>query len=152
MALLFHATKRDALSSIAEEGLRELSYWSDNDSVCAYYSETIKEEGDESVILVIDLDALVRLVGNDAIEPDHPGIDEPITGALDKREEEIWEAWDESRQDWRDSLEIIHSLRVRAPIPVSAMRILDVQTDEIFVLNEYLEMLSPSVAIREDLT
>lgn len=149
MALLFHATKLDALSSIAEEGLHELSYWSDDDSVCAYYSETIEEEGDTPVILVIDLDDLVRLVGNDAMEPDQPGIDEPITGALEMREEEVWEAWDESDQDWRASLEIVHSMRVRAPIPANVLRVLDAQNDETSSLTDYLEMLSEASLPRE---
>jgi hypothetical protein len=140
MSLLFHATTRTALASIAAHGLRELSYWSSDDDVCAYYAETIEEDGDVPVVLVVDLDDPILRSGQDSFEPDYPGIDEPITGALGKTEKEIWAAWSACGKEWRDSLEIIHSLRIRVPVPANILRVMDSHSGETYGLEEYLGM------------
>lgn len=139
--LLYHATQDASLSSIASEGLRSLSYWTDDEDVLAYYEETIEDEGAVVGIVAIHLDDLIKLVGETAIEPDHPGIEEPITGALGRCEDEINEEWDSSDQGWRDSLEIIRSLRCRAPVPAHALLVMN--GDDLVPLNEFMRLREP---------
>lgn len=140
--LLYHATQLDALAGIAAEGLRSLSYWTDDEDVLAYYKETIVDENAKPVVLVIDLDQLLRLVGEHAIEPDHPGIEEPITCSLGKSESKVEIEWFASAQGWRDSLKVVRSLRCRSSIPEQALRVLDEQSDELMSIDEYFECLA----------
>lgn len=139
---LYHATSQDALISIINEGLRNLSYWSDDESVTDYYGETIEDEGAVLVVIAINLDALIKHVGELAIEPDYPGIEEPITGALGKSEDEINEEWEASDKSWRSSLEIIHSLRCRSPIPAHLLLVQDSQSEDLISIQDYLQNTS----------
>lgn len=113
---LFHATNQDNLSSIAEQGLNTHSYWTSDEDVLAYYVETVEDEapGSKAVVLTIDLACVAALAeqSSHTIEPDYPGIEEPITGALGRQEEEILEDWEASEQTWQDCLEIVKSIRI----------------------------------------
>lgn len=116
---LFHATAEDNLGSIRHSGLSPVSYWTACDDIAAYYCETITDEGKTPVLLAIDLSLLDKSV----LEPDRPGIDEPITTVLGLSEEEVQELWVDSPQDWRASLMVVRSLRYRACIPATLLQL-----------------------------
>jgi len=112
--ILRHVTAVSKLDSISAEGLRPGTYLTDNDDIEAYYLETVQDEGEEAVILAVNLSSLDRK----ALKPDQPGIDEPITTALDMDEEEIWEEWENTkRKDWKACLELIGSVYYTKAIP-----------------------------------
>lgn len=116
---LFHATAEENLASIRQSGLSPVSYWTACDDIAAYYRETIADEGKTPVLLAIDLSLLDKSV----LEPDHPGIDEPITTVLGLSEEEVRQSWADSTQDWRASLEVVRSMRYRACIPATLLQL-----------------------------
>lgn len=119
---LFHVTSTDALQGITKTGLNAFSYWSTDAAIASYYGDTIEDEGLEPITLTIELDDLIAHVGADALEPDFPGIEEPICTALGKRESDVLIEWRNSRREWRDSLAVVHSLRCRAPIAPGVLR------------------------------
>lgn len=127
--MLRHATSAANLASIQAEGLRARSYWAATDEVLDYYAETITDEGDDVVVLAIGLHELLEFAKARGLqlEPDHPGIEEPITSAVGKSEGQIHEAWYASPRTWRDSLSIIGSLRFAGAIPAT---ILYVENDD----------------------
>lgn len=118
-ATIYHATDRGNLASIAVEGLRSGSYWTILDGLSSYYAEDIEDNDGVSVILEISLERLLELAerGEITIEPDHPGIAEPISTVIGKSEDEVIEAWGASDGSWQDSLRIIGSFRVSGVIP-----------------------------------
>ena len=65
----------------------------------------------------------LKSVSEKAIEPDFPGIQEPLTYILKSSEEQIWEMWEESNKTWKDSLKIVGSLRITKTIPFSVLTI-----------------------------
>jgi hypothetical protein len=82
---LYHVTSLKNLMAIARDGLRAHSYWSADTDVSAYYMETVADEGETPVTLVINQ----RQLASHALAPDMPGIEEPITSALGKSESDI---------------------------------------------------------------
>lgn len=132
---LFHVTASVNLASIAENGLLPGAYLSGDDDLTAYYKETVKEEGLAPAVLVVELSDLDR----SELEPDYPGIAEPITTAIGLSESEVEEAWAAADGSWEDSLEIIKSVRYRSLIPVSALRV--VIDDETMALHDYLKYM-----------
>lgn len=121
MTTLYHITNRENLLSIAKNGMRPNSYWSSSLDLADYYKETVEDEGHLPIILTVDLNKLKELV----IEPDYPGIEEPICTKLDKSDEDVWDEWERSGQTWIDSMRIIHSLRVRDSINATNIYVLD---------------------------
>src|SRR5690606_8212594 len=93
--------------------------------------ETIEDEDRDACILELDLDALIAAVGEDAIGVDHPSVAEPLCHTLGTTEEVVADAWRACTGTWRDSLEIVRSARVSAPIPAASLkRQVD---DEVFI-------------------
>lgn len=132
---LFHVTATANLASIAEMGLRPGAYLSGDEALTAYYKETVEEEGAQPALLVVALSDL----DSSALEPDYPGIAEPITTVIGLSESEVQDAWSAAAGSWEDSLEIVKSVRYRSPIPVSALRV--VVDDETMALQDYLKYL-----------
>ncbi len=118
---LFHVTAKSRLASIAREGLRAGSYWACSDSLVDYYFEVTEDEGEDAVVLRIDLTDLQQ----DLLCVDRPGIEEPITTALGLDEEQIAELWDGCAQGWRDSLEIIQSVRYMGVVPAQRLVLME---------------------------
>lgn len=111
---LRHVTASHLLESIASEGIRPGAYLLNTDDLESYYLETVQDEGHEAVILAVDLSTLDKK----ALKPDQPGIDEPITSAIGMDEDEVWEAWEETkRKDWQACLELIGSVMYAKAIP-----------------------------------
>lgn len=115
--IAWHVTSQAALPSIATEGLRAGSYWTTDETVRDYYMETIKDEGQEPVVLLAKPDHLQAF----SPEPDRPGLQEPITCALGMTEEEIWEGWEASGQTWEDCVKLIGSFRLKDPVPAAIL-------------------------------
>jgi hypothetical protein len=132
--VLFHATAEKNLQSIAENGLRLRTYFTCDDDICDYYAETLREEGDACVILAVDLADLDPA----SLSPDFPGIEEPITTCLDIGEEDVAIQWEESSQQWRDSLVIVKTLRCESVIPAASIRVVD-DAGEHHLLTEYVQ-------------
>lgn len=107
---LYHVAPAEQAESIAREGIRPVSYWAIG-SVHDYYVEEVSESGEAKIYRVplTDFDASL-------LEPDYPGLEEPLTYTLKMSEEEVWEEWESSEQTWRDCLDIIGSVRYRGSI------------------------------------
>lgn len=141
--LLFHATSIENLASINENGLKAGSYWTNDNDLRDYYVETVEDEAVEASILVIDLRQLQELANkaNQTLLPDLPGIEEPITTVLRKREDDIHEQWQGSRRTWQECLDIVKSLKCPFDIPSSALRVMEPLSDDLITLTEHLEAL-----------
>lgn len=114
---LYHVTARENLAAIAAQGLKPRTYFSSSEELRDYYCSVVEDEGSDPVMLLVDLSEFEP--GH--CQPDRPGIEEPITIALGKREDEIREAWEASAQTWRDSLEIVQSLRYDDWVPADRL-------------------------------
>jgi hypothetical protein len=122
---LYHATHLSRLQAIVRQGMHSHSYWASDEAVSDYYVETIEDEGGVAVVLSIDLAALEALCSEKSLElePDYPGLMEPITTAVGKTEDEIFEGWDDCDGTWRECLELIGSLRSPVEIPASLLAV-----------------------------
>lgn len=141
-ALLYHATACTKLPSILVEGLRARSYWSDDDTVADYYKGTVEDDDEVPVLLVVTLSDL----DPDAMAPDQPGVDEPITRALGLSEDEVYERWSRSDRTWQESLEIVHSVCYERCIASEHLRV--VVGDDAMPLTDYLRtQRAPSAVI-----
>ena len=117
MIELFHGTSAKAWAHIQRRGLCGRVYLGSR-RVATYFAEEAAEDDDSSEVL------LAVRVPTAPLEPDWPGLEEPITYTLQTREEAIAAAWAASRQTWRDSLRIIESVRLYADpcIPPGGIR------------------------------
>lgn len=111
---LYHVTDRENFKKIFNTGMRPYSYWSNEDLV-DYYSEDL----DDPVVLFIDIERL----DEQYIEPDYPSVEEPITSSIGKSEEQVWEEWEASNGTWKDSLNIVGSIRYTKPIKPNLINI-----------------------------
>lgn len=116
---LFHATASEHLDGIRADGLTGPSYWSVREDIHSYYLETIEDEDKDPVTLIVDMDDLLP----DLLEPDTPGIDEPIATVLGMTEDDIRSAWERGDRSWKASLELVGTLRYRGDLPPSAIHI-----------------------------
>lgn len=123
---LYHACSRTNVDAILSTVLKAPCYLTNDLEVATYYAEGIADEGGEPVILELELDELLASVGEDALSADRPSIAEPPTLALRTTGQAVAETWGARRGTWRDSLDIVHSLQVRTPIPGSILREADV--------------------------
>lgn len=124
--ILFHATASHNLQTIMKEGLRPNSYWSQDTGIRDYYMETIEDDGEEPVVLTITLEKLMELTQghHTGLEPDYPGLEEPITSVLGKSERTIQEEWRSCTQNWRNCLDLIGSVRCSVSIPAEYVKLL----------------------------
>ncbi len=121
---IVHLTAAKNLESIARDGLRGRSYFIDpehdsGESLIDYYAETIRDEGDEPVVLLIPEQALDASL----FEADRPGIEEPITTALEMSEDDVSGEWEASDKTAEDSRRIIGSFRYAGTIPPEIIQI-----------------------------
>lgn len=116
---LYHATALENISTIRSLGLNAQSYFSSNKDLATYYLETIKDEGQEPVLLVIDSEDLDPRF----FTPDRPGIDEPISIVLGIKEEEVQKEWNASSKTWMDSIRIVGSLRYDTRVAASLINV-----------------------------
>lgn len=117
MRYLVHITSMRNLKQIQRQGLRGISYWAMEGEVSEYYKETVEDDGDVPLIVRMPLAVLEKY----GIEPDFPGLEEPLTHTLGMKDEQVWEEWERCGQTWQDCLELIQSVRVREDIPESVL-------------------------------
>lgn len=110
---IYHVTSLKNIESIQSGSLRANSYWASNIDISDYYKETIEDEEEVPVFISVKLDDLVgyTLSQGKEIEPDFPGLEEPITTVLGMSELDINKAWKNSDKTWQDCLELIGSIR-----------------------------------------
>lgn len=109
--LLYHVTPQQNVDAIQRDGVKPVSYWGIGD-LADYYIEAIQDEGHRPAVFAIKLSELDPSL----IEPDHPGIAEPITTAIDKSEEDVWEEWEACDGTWEDSLNIVGSVSYKGVV------------------------------------
>lgn len=119
VAFAYHATSRDRAEEILRSGLRPGSYLAVREDVANYYLETVEDEGHESVLLRVDLSGTAP----SALEPDYPGIEEPLTHTLGVPEGVVWGRWDESEKTVYDCVDLIGSLRVSVSVEPDRIRV-----------------------------
>lgn len=124
--LFYHATARAKLASISNQGFRAGCYFAAWPEMSNYYLETIRDEGDEPVLLAIDSSVLDASL----LRPDRPGIIEPITTVVRRMtdlsdEEEIHEAWDQSSKNWKASLDIVGTVKYEGVIDPRHIQIVE---------------------------
>lgn len=118
---LYHVTAARNRERIFTEGLRAPSYWALDEALVAYYEETVRDEGDEPLVLAVRIEDLDR----NCLEGDQPGIDEPITTVIGLAEEAIGEAWAASGRTAIESLRLVGSCRYRSRIAPALLAIQD---------------------------
>ena len=117
--ILYHATPARHWARIRREGLTALPVYLASERMAWYYASTIAEDDHEpAIVLAIPRDAL----DPSALEPDHPGIAEPITTVLATSEVAIHAAWAAVAGTWEDSWGLVESVRYRHPIPSAHLR------------------------------
>ena len=105
---LYHVTPRSNLSSIQANGIKPISYWATG-TICDYYREDIEDNGDEPIVFEVSLNKFDPTL----LEPDFPGLEEPLTYTIHASEEEIWEAWEATNKSWEACLDLIGSVRYK---------------------------------------
>ena len=117
----WHVTSSDLVESILREGLRPGAYLiaEDRAEIRDYYAETVADEGNVPVILVVDADRLS--VRN--FTPDQNGLDEPLTHTLGMTEDDVREAFDATGGTWRDCIEVIGTCRYMGTVPSAALSV-----------------------------
>jgi hypothetical protein len=144
---LFHATGSDALENIARIGLFPRNHWTSSHPVVLYYAETVEDEDRTSCILTVDLEGLKTLCdeAQTPLLPDRAGIEEPITSALGKKENQVWQEWRDSDKTWQDSLNIVGSLLCPVAIPPELLRVVvDLASGQEVPLLEHMGVKNPS--------
>lgn len=116
--IVYHVTTANNLPGVMETGLRPRSYWARDEGLTAYYSDCVRDEGEEPVVLTLPLSVLTSL----ELLPDRPGLEEPITTVVGMGEEEVWEAWEETGQTWKDCLDLIGSVVCASAIGAEVLR------------------------------
>jgi len=117
--VLRHATAQRHLPAILADGLRAGSYWSASERLTAYYEETVADEDQVPVVLQVGLAALA----SEALQPDYPGIDEPICTVIGHSEAAVQVLWVAAARTWQDSLAIVQSVRYARPIPAALLQV-----------------------------
>lgn len=117
--VLTHVTGPSKLVAIRREGLRAPVYLCVDQRIAEYYAETVRDEKDTPVFLEVDLGALQQ----GAIEPDYPGLEEPLTCALGVNESEIHAQWQRGAGGWKECLSLIGSCRYKMAIAPENIRV-----------------------------
>ena len=133
--IFYHATSIKKLKNIAKAGMNTGSYWTNNFDLVGYYAETIEDDNEESIVLIV----FVENLDKNSIKPDFPGIEEPISTVLNKNESAVYIEWEKSRKTWEDSLEIIGSICYHQPILSDNIFVDD--NGELVNINDYMELI-----------
>jgi hypothetical protein len=117
---LYRAVEARFVEEILASGVssERATYWGTH-SIASYYAETIEDEGEEPVIIRAEIEAF----NADFLEPDQPGIDEPISFLIGMKEQAIYDAWIASDGSWKSSLDLIGSVRYRGDLPAAALSV-----------------------------
>lgn len=115
--VLYHGTSSTRVPAILIRGLRAPVYLASRKIAEYYAGEDAEQEGGTPVVLTVKLaDLDVSL-----LQPDKPGIEEPLTYTLGKTEAQVWRQWKASKMDWVASLRIIGSCRYPRAVAANAI-------------------------------
>lgn len=117
MTIAWHVSCQRHLDNIRTEGLKEMSYWATDERVRDYYIETVQDEGERPLVIAVPLEVLETYDP----EPDHPGLEEPLTYTLGMGEEEVWDEWEDTDKSWQACVELIGSFRLKSSIPANVI-------------------------------
>jgi hypothetical protein len=123
--MFYHATSRKNLKSIVKKGIKPHSYWTNNSALADYYAETIEDDDEEPVIIGVRFEVF----DENFLNPDFPGIDEPISTAINKNSSIVYHEWETSNRTWEDSLDIIGSICYHQSIMPLSIFIFDINGD-----------------------
>jgi hypothetical protein len=104
---LYHGTSDVYKQNIAKNGLKPPSFWGTEEVARYYAEEIVAEEGGSPLIIEAPLSKFDQTL----LSPDDNSIAEPLTYTLGKTEDEVEDEWGESDGSWRDSLEIVGSVK-----------------------------------------
>lgn len=119
--ILYHVTDQAHIPEIKHSGLNPGSYWSNSLAIKRYYEEVVADENRIPVVLTLNLTDL----DPKGLEPDYPGLEEPLTYTLGITEDEVGAEWQASAKTWQDSLSIIFSCRYQLPIAAALLKLND---------------------------
>lgn len=115
------------MPAIRENGLNEGTYFvsshfHDYEKLIDYYAEVVNEESPAGYVI---LSVKGEFLSDEHMEPDRPGIAEPITGAIGKTDNEVIDSWlrVDGEGTGRDTLNIIGSMQYSKRIPVEHITI-----------------------------
>lgn len=128
---LAHVTSSANLQSIRRKGLNANTCLSASESLTDYYAETVEDDGDTPVTLGIELSSLDASL----LMPDINGIEEPIMSVVRaisgcRDEEALYDAWMNSNQDFKASLDLIGSVVYSGAISPHLVSVIDENTGE----------------------
>jgi hypothetical protein len=112
---LYHGTNNERLPSILKSGMPTGSFWGTAE-MADWFSKGASEDEGAPVILRIPLSRFNKA----ALAIDNVAIQEPITEAIGKDEEELYAEWEAvpGEGTWQDSLRIYHSVKYNAPMKI----------------------------------
>jgi 8-oxo-dGTP pyrophosphatase MutT (NUDIX family)/RNA:NAD 2'-phosphotransferase (TPT1/KptA family)/GNAT superfamily N-acetyltransferase len=112
---LYHGTNTERLPSILKDGMPAPNFWGTED-MAFWFSKGASEEEGLPVVLRLPLSRF----NQSALAVDNVAIQEPITEAIGRDEEELYAEWEAvpGEGTWQDSLRIYHSVKYNAPIKI----------------------------------
>lgn len=122
---LYHATTKENAAEIMARGFNAGTCFTNNLSLVDYYWDTIRDEGNEPVVLKVSVAEVLSVVPEDVMVPDMPSIDEPITTVLRKSEDAIQDDWQDSGGTWKDGLRISGAVKCMSAIPAELVSLDD---------------------------
>lgn len=111
---LFHGTSTKFKNYILENGTKSPSYWGTEEVAKYYAEEVVEQHGGKLLIIKVPMSKFKE----EFLKPDENSVAEPLTYTLGKTEDEVWEEWKESDGTWRDSFDIVSSVKYNAPLKI----------------------------------
>lgn len=111
---IHHVTNSKNLEGIFSKGIPINSYWVTDLDIVDHYLDEIENEGGEPIVISAYLKDVTEYVAKNGsvLEPDYPGVDEPISKAEEERQ-----AW--LGAEWRSCVQLIDRLRCPIVLPAS---------------------------------
>ena len=127
---LYHGTSSEKLRFIKRVGLQAPVFLGSEKIAQWKAGEETDLDGSDPVILKIKLSDLEgRFLRPDAVLLEEP----PPDNVLGMSEEFVWKAWDQSKQNWRDSYRIVQSVKYMLDVPPEDCNLpADDDGDEVF--------------------
>lgn len=112
---IYHVTTMNAFDCIMSlERIMPGSYWTSSLEMAKYYMRQIEDhDPDETAMLIT---SNLKALQPDSIQPDMSAIEDPATIELGKSANDIATQWKDSKGTWKDSLDIVGSIKYSGSI------------------------------------